>query len=432
MATMARRPDRWASLALLAVGALVSGCGRGLLGISSTENRDASLAEVDPNPVPAGKSVCFPDHPASCDQTCRDATQILWKNCAGCHGTPSTARGAPTWDFLLDPQKLVTETWTREGQPAIRFVLPGDPGHSAIYQRAVINKDMPPLYTDPTIASPARVSDSDGQILHDWIADCIGTPPPSQADAGVDAANSSEPRVVACPAVPPSGSCRIDRALCLYAAQTCVCANGSWECLPCPAQQPSIGSSCPGAAAANGQVPLYRCGYGNLNCSCTGGNNGPVWECGACPAAHPAGGAACGSAHFSCVYGDDTCDCSGSWSCAAPYCPSPIFGPPWLSCEGSGTYGCSYGEQLCGCDAIGFRTCTCPASVPTEGQTCAHTSDACVYGDHACTCSTSAQWQCPVICPTVHPTDGAACTSTLSCSYDAGLCYCDGSRWHCS
>ncbi len=82
-----------------------------------------------------------------CEKTRQDKTDILSAYCAGCH-SGSAAVGLPPWDFVLDDQRLVTEVWMREGQPAQRFVIPGDPDHSALYQRMAISGDMPPQPTD--------------------------------------------------------------------------------------------------------------------------------------------------------------------------------------------------------------------------------------------------------------------------------------------
>ena len=82
-----------------------------------------------------------------CEKTRQDKAEILSAYCAACH-SGGAAVGLPPWSFVLDDQKLVTELWTREGQPSRRFVIPGDPDHSAIYERMAIAQDMPPQPTD--------------------------------------------------------------------------------------------------------------------------------------------------------------------------------------------------------------------------------------------------------------------------------------------
>src|SRR5262245_61886823 len=72
-----------------------------------------------------------------CAKTRQDKAEILTAYCARCH-SGATAVGLPPWNFVLDDDKLVTEEWTREGQPAQRFVIPGDPDHSAVYTRAAV------------------------------------------------------------------------------------------------------------------------------------------------------------------------------------------------------------------------------------------------------------------------------------------------------
>ncbi|HET6148866.1 MAG TPA: hypothetical protein VFH68_15120 [Polyangia bacterium] len=433
------------AMALLAVGLPAAGCGRGLFGISSSDHRDASAAEVDPDPVPAGASVCFADHPPACDQTCRDATRILWKNCGKCHGHPNTAHGLPPWDFVMDLQKMVMATWTREDVLPIHFVLPGDPANSAVYIRAVIRKDMPPQFGDGVPSLP-RVSDSDGQILHDWIAGCLGADPVDAGGSPSPDARADGPRFdagtyiqgapVICPVSPPSGGCLVEHQNCLYPTQTCLCTGGSWQCLACPAGQPAIGTDCAVTATVNGQGVAHRCAYGSVSCSCDRDRApGSQWGCGVCPASRPDDGAACGNASFSCAYGNATCECSSSgWSCVSDLgCPASAFGTQWFSCYG--TNACAYpdSDQFCACSA-GRWGCSCPASLPVEGSSCVPLFPAteCTFGEQTCTCAGFNAWHCTSTCPTSRPVAGAPCSSALSCTYDGGLCYCDGSQWQCS
>ena len=434
-------------LPLLAAGFSAGACGRGLFGISSAENRDAGGGDLAPdvNAVPAGLSVCFPDHPSFCNQTCRQATRVLWENCASCHGNGDYAIGLPPWDFVMDPQRLTTELWHREGQPPIHFVLPGDPANSAVYQRAVIKRDMPPLI-DVNGPYYPRVTPADGQILNDWIAGCLGadpvdaSSPPPPVDAGTDAfLRHAGP--VACPADPSAGSsCPVNHQNCLYPTRSCLCVDGSWECLRCPSDQAGINSLCATTGNLDGAAWALLCNFGNVTCSCDHRDGLTSSGCGACPAARPADGTACGTASFSCAYGSDTCSCSGnSWSCLSGLeCPEPVttygYGPPWVQCRG--LTACDYPSlgQACACTPVGHWDCSCPPALPTEGSACApvFSSPACSYGDQSCNCSGSNGWHCAAACPTGRPVAGDACNSTLSCTYDGGLCYCDGSHWQCS
>ena len=73
----------------------------------------------------------------ACEKTRRDKAEILTAFCASCHAGDA-AVGLPPWNFVLDDDRLIKEVWTREGQAAQRFVIPGDPDHSALYQRMAI------------------------------------------------------------------------------------------------------------------------------------------------------------------------------------------------------------------------------------------------------------------------------------------------------
>jgi hypothetical protein len=115
-----------------------------------------------------------------CVKTEQDKTDVLTAYCARCHSGP-TAVGLPPWDFVLDDAKLVSELWIREGQPAQRFVIPGDPDHSAIYQRAAVIGDMPPQPTDLGTPRNPQPSLSDLSVLREWIMHCAPAPAGSVA-----------------------------------------------------------------------------------------------------------------------------------------------------------------------------------------------------------------------------------------------------------
>jgi hypothetical protein len=113
-----------------------------------------------------------------CEKTRRDKTEILTAFCASCHAG-SAAVGLPPWNFVLDDDRLVKELWTREGQPPQRFVIPGDPAHSALYQRMAIVGDMPPQPTDLGTHRNPTPSLADISIIEDWILHCLGASPPT-------------------------------------------------------------------------------------------------------------------------------------------------------------------------------------------------------------------------------------------------------------
>jgi mono/diheme cytochrome c family protein len=118
-----------------------------------------------------------------CDATRAQATAILTKNCADCHGgrTPGERAGNPPFDFVLDPVKL-TRTYTPNTTPPMLFVVPGDPDHSRLYVRARLG-EMPPAAQ----MNLSRPTVSDISVLHEWISNCLGAKPPPPGGGSNDA-----------------------------------------------------------------------------------------------------------------------------------------------------------------------------------------------------------------------------------------------------
>jgi hypothetical protein len=116
----------------------------------------------------------------ACDATRVQATSILTKYCAACHGgrTPGERAGSPPFDFVLDPVKL-TSTWTLNTTPPSLFVVPGDPDHSMLYLRAR-RGEMPPA----SEAQLPRPTISDLSVLNQWISNCLGKAPPPTTTTG--------------------------------------------------------------------------------------------------------------------------------------------------------------------------------------------------------------------------------------------------------
>lgn len=113
--------------------------------------------------------------PTGCDKTIEDAHNILKTYCAGCHAIGPASYGvAPTFDFVMDDDRLKTETWKRMGQAeALRFLIPGDAANSVIYERAVLKQDMPPVQADPQQPFYPRVTYSEASVLEEWITNCF-------------------------------------------------------------------------------------------------------------------------------------------------------------------------------------------------------------------------------------------------------------------
>jgi len=301
---------------------------------------------------------------------------------------------------------------------------------------------MPP---SSTIDVPLpRPSAADDQVLRDWIASCMGE---DHFDAGASAPPDAMPGdvqaplegiLVACPATAPGGACAIEKQNCTYPDQDCFCDHGVWNCAACPAQQPPIGGACP-----NGSDPTYfrppsSCLYGALTCGCDPGDPSQSdWRCGVCPATEPATGSACGNTMFTCPYGNDSCHClGGTWSCQTPSCPTLLGRSFTAQCNNR--FSCQYPSlgTSCNCTFDSTWSCSCPASVPAEGEACAALDyQPCTYADESCSCGSSANglgaWHCTAACPTSAPSAGSACHSSLNCSYGSSLCYCDGAIWHC-
>jgi hypothetical protein len=108
-----------------------------------------------------------------CEKTAMDAHQILQKNCAICHDIGAASSGVPRFDFVLDDDQLKVKTWDRMGQPPLRFLIPGDPDNSVIYERAAIKRDMPPNQGDPGAPLYPRLTYSESSVLREWILNCF-------------------------------------------------------------------------------------------------------------------------------------------------------------------------------------------------------------------------------------------------------------------
>jgi hypothetical protein len=124
-----------------------------------------------------------------CDKTALDAHNILKTNCGSCHDIGAASFGVPRFDFIMDDDQLKTKTWDRMGQPSLRFVIPGDPDNSVIYERATAKRDMPPVQADPGQPFYPRITYSQGSVLREWILNCfeggaVATPSTTPAQGG--------------------------------------------------------------------------------------------------------------------------------------------------------------------------------------------------------------------------------------------------------
>jgi hypothetical protein len=108
-----------------------------------------------------------------CAKTQLDAHAILKDQCASCHGDPNAARGLPPWGFVLDDAMMKSETWKQQGAAPIPFIDVGHPKNSAIFIRAAISRDMPPVQRDPNEQFFERVTLSGASVLEQWITNCM-------------------------------------------------------------------------------------------------------------------------------------------------------------------------------------------------------------------------------------------------------------------
>ena len=115
-----------------------------------------------------------------CVPTTEQAKEILTKNCAGCHGGgPGASQGQ--FDCVLDFDKLKTRTSVsvqdpRDPTKPMRFLVPGDPDSSRVYQR-MFRGEMPPVLPFGVVKDMPRPTISDVSVLREWIINCMGASP---------------------------------------------------------------------------------------------------------------------------------------------------------------------------------------------------------------------------------------------------------------
>ena len=276
----------------------------------------------DPGPLDASVA-------ASCEGTRTLARRILETNCAVCHQSPAKHGN---FDFCLD-EHLLTTSVSSTGK---RFVVPGAPEESRLYQR-VFAREMPPAI------QMQRPSAGDITVLRDWINGCVMTAP---RDAGVLSG--------------PDGSSAHDGAGAPIAPVPPGCGNPGQEC--CDANLCQGGGCCVvGQCHAEGQA----CGdaISGLPGRCAGGSC--VQEgvsCGAatqpcCAGTHcTAPRAYCGKSERCEVCGDleqPCCGTGGSGTCLPGMdCQGDVFPNPG-SCLPCG----ALGQPCCGNGVAALQKC---------------------------------------------------------------------------
>jgi hypothetical protein len=115
----------------------------------------------------------------ACDKVIADALAIRTADCSPCHEAPAT-QGLPL-DFVLDDKLIsaVSQSTKYEGR---RYIVPGDPDGSLLYQRAAITRDMPP--SGDIRNTNNRPTVSDFSVLREWITSCAGAPPAGDGGDG--------------------------------------------------------------------------------------------------------------------------------------------------------------------------------------------------------------------------------------------------------
>jgi hypothetical protein len=126
-----------------------------------------------PTSIVDGTPIALEDGGATddpCAITAAQALEIRTTYCAACHAPPAKMGG---FDFVLDDAKLRTalsSTVDAMGKP-LRFLVPGDPARSRLYQRLWAG-EMPPVQAPPLPPNPTPTV-ADVSVLRAWIANCV-------------------------------------------------------------------------------------------------------------------------------------------------------------------------------------------------------------------------------------------------------------------
>jgi hypothetical protein len=227
------------------------------------------------------------------------------------------------FSFVLDVDILATAV----SSTGKRFIVPGYPQQSRLYER-VANGEMPPAVIT------TRPNGSDLQALAQWISSCInlGTGGFGKLDAGAPDVVGEPPASPCTPAnACPNGGCCVS-GYCRLNGQTCTAPSGG-DNIP--------GTCTNGSCAVPGMPPC-----GNLNQACCGA----IKICTAPGAVCPAGGATCqpcGKAGGVC------CRVGGLSSCDPGLdCVNNMIGNPG-TCKPCG----GPGQDCCGEGLAARRTC---------------------------------------------------------------------------
>jgi hypothetical protein len=290
-----------------------------------------------------------------CIATRNQARTIVERNCAPCHQAPAKQGN---FDFCLNVATL-TSAVSSTGR---RFVVPGAPEESRLYQRALAG-EMPPPGRMP------RPSQDDVGALRAWIATCIvpGAPgndwhvdddkdaaPPSLPSVDAGSAGCGQPGGACCVAnsCAAGGCCVLGR--CRGQGQACSGGNGENGDDGVPGI--CTDGSCSNEGVACGKVAQPCCG---AKATCTA----PRSECMAgvtCQACGNTGQPCCGNGgNATCIKG---LDCQGAGFGRVGIC-QPCGALDQLCC-GNGTAA----QQTCNpqltCRFVAGMGARCGAAVP--------------------------------------------------------------------
>ncbi len=182
----------------------------------------------------------------TCETVNSDALRILQTNCAGCHQLPNNVAN---FSFILDVDRLVMST----SSTGKRFMTPGNPDESRIYERVMKNEMPPPLVMQrPTAEDKVR--------LWQWISSCAQY---QVNRGGFGKLDAGSPDVMA---EPPPEPCASNNTC---ASGGC-CVNGYCRPNGKACSSALTGDNIPGTCTNGSCVAAGSPPCGNLNQACCG------------------------------------------------------------------------------------------------------------------------------------------------------------------
>jgi hypothetical protein len=265
----------------------------------------------------------------TCDAVNASAFKVLKMHCSGCHQHPFNQAN---FSFVLDVDKLVMST----SSTGKKFMVPGRPDDSRIYER-VKNNEMPPAVVT------VRPTRDDLGSLWQWITSCaqmqVGHGGFGSLDAGApDVMMEPPPEVCSSNNTCANGGCCVS-GYCRLNGQSCTAASG--------------GDNIPGTCTNGSCVVAGMPPCGNVNQACCG----VIKICTAPSAVCPIGSATCQPCG---KLGGRCCEVGGQANCDTGLgCVVMGTGDPG-TCKPCG----GLGQDCCG---LGFRR-SCNNNLTCQGQ----------------------------------------------------------------